>query len=200
MAHKPHRDKKVSRKRRGRDGRKHMAWAYWWLGLNSLLSVGLCQLEPPKQEIVPVHWWKESVVFLLFPLLPLVWFRLNSLPRSCLPTPELQFFIVFLFFRIPPFNPWGFLHWARSAQLCWAALWSFTTSTIPSARLPCVSHASLFAASHPRTGCLLFSSGSLGTIQPGGQREIKGHFRLAGRRVGLQLSFFLSSFSNLNSG
>lgn len=125
MAHKPHRDKKVSRKRRGRDGRKHMAWAYWWLGLNSLLSVGLCQLEPPKQEIVPVHWWKESVVFLLFPLLPLVWFRLNSLPRSCLPTPELQFFIVFLFFRIPPFNPWGFLHWARSAQLCWAALWSY---------------------------------------------------------------------------
>lgn len=78
MAHKPHRDENVARRRRGRDGYKHMAGAYWWIGLNSLLSVGLCQLVPAKQEIVPVYWWKEAVVFLFFPFLPLVWFRLNS--------------------------------------------------------------------------------------------------------------------------
>lgn len=141
--------------------------------------------------------WKEAVVSLLFPFLSLVWFWSNShslevvslllrfsFPSSSLPKTSSQ--------------SWGalVLGWTCTA---WCAPLCMTPGSVPSPTLylpfPPVYplHPFLlrvFASSHSWAHCLLFFWGNLRSTQPRGQREIKGHFRFAGRRVGLWLAFF----------
>lgn len=143
--------------------------------------------------------WKEAVVPLLFPFLSLVWFLvwLNS--------HSLEVVSLLLSFSFPSSSlpktssqSWGALVLGWTCRAWCAPLYSHTKlHSFPhtlSALLTCVSLATLlmrvFAASHPWAHCLLFFLGNLRSAQPWGQRDTKGHFRFAGRRVGLWLTFF----------
>lgn len=139
---------------------------------------------------------KEAVVSLLFHFLSLVWFWWNShslevvslllsfsFPSSSLPKTSSQS-------RGALVLGWTCRAWC--APLCsHTKLHSFPHALCPSHL--CISATLLmgvFAASHPWAHCLLFFLGNSRSAQPWGQREIKGHFRFAGRRVGLWLTFF----------